>query len=159
MFIIFGWGKVTTKAHGWTEPEYCEYCRNTPRHALVEKRVWFTLFFIPVIPYEHKHLCLCPICQSGYEYPKDVFRELVSRTNGSSLAVKESPMQTQASIESASPPLDSHSDQLSLPAIDSEQATALPSVEQALWRCRCGNVNSPSTATCLKCGRSPQAII
>lgn len=28
-------------------------------------RTWFTLFFIPVIPYENKHILLCEICSNG----------------------------------------------------------------------------------------------
>lgn len=30
-------------------------------------KVWFTLFFLPVLPYESKHYLLCEICSRGIE--------------------------------------------------------------------------------------------
>ena len=33
-------------------------------------RRWFTLFFIPVIPYESGHLMICPVCGHGMELDK-----------------------------------------------------------------------------------------
>ena len=37
---------------------------------------WFTLFFIPVIPYEIKFFLTCPICQYGINRDTAQFHEL-----------------------------------------------------------------------------------
>lgn len=159
MFIIFGWGKVTSKTHGWTEAEYCEYCRNTPRHVLVEKRTWFTLFFIPIIPYEHKHLCLCPICHSGYEYPKEVFHQLVLKSNDPALESTQSQLPTSTIPASMSTVGQLEGGHLQGQPMNSKQVAVLTSDEQSTWRCKCGNVNPSPSDFCLKCRRSFQAII
>ncbi|MCK4324641.1 MAG: hypothetical protein KAW89_08935 [Armatimonadetes bacterium] len=43
---------------------------------LIEVSTWFTLFFIPVIPYERKRLLLCPVCQHGMELDRAEFSRL-----------------------------------------------------------------------------------
>lgn len=78
MFFIFGWGKTTVSEKGRTPEHYCEQCRNQTKFLLAERRTWFTLFFIPVIPYEHERLVLCPICSSGYVLNESQFRTAVS---------------------------------------------------------------------------------
>jgi Fe2+ or Zn2+ uptake regulation protein len=67
MFIIFGWGHQTIKQYGATLPIKCPNCNNSVFLHLVQTRTWFTLFFIPVIPYESKHYLLCEICGQGIE--------------------------------------------------------------------------------------------
>jgi hypothetical protein len=34
---------------------------------LVRARDWFTLFFIPVLPYETKYFLECPSCKNAFE--------------------------------------------------------------------------------------------
>lgn len=67
MFVIFGWGRQTRKEFGPTIPITCPNCRNRAYMHLSRLRTWFTLFFIPVIPYESKHLLLCEVCSQGIE--------------------------------------------------------------------------------------------
>ena len=67
MFIIFGWNYPSSKNYGPTLPTKCPHCGNDVFYHLLHKRLWFTLFFIPVIPYESKHYLLCNICSNGYE--------------------------------------------------------------------------------------------
>ena len=67
MFIIFGWGHQTMKQYGATLPIKCSNCNNSVFLHLVQTRTWFTLFFIPVIPYESKHYLLCEVCGQGIE--------------------------------------------------------------------------------------------
>jgi len=62
MFILFGFGKQTTKNHGKVEQKYCYHCHNESAWDLMSIRTWFTLFFIPVIPYKSEHIVKCPIC-------------------------------------------------------------------------------------------------
>ncbi len=65
--LIFGWGKKTKKDHGATYPLECSNCNNSTFAQLVESKEWFTLFFIPIIPYNAKYFLLCKVCNYGVE--------------------------------------------------------------------------------------------
>jgi len=65
--IIFGWGHQTRKGYGPTLPLTCPNCNNKVFWHLSHLRVWLTLFFIPVIPYESRYYLLCEICSQGVE--------------------------------------------------------------------------------------------
>lgn len=65
--LIFGWGHQTKKDYGPTFPMKCPNCNNNTYWHFVHYRVWFTLFFIPVIPYESKYYLLCEVCSKGIE--------------------------------------------------------------------------------------------
>lgn len=75
MFIVFGWGRQTVKKHGPVYKLHCDHCKNDEYWQLYSKKTWFTLFFIPVIPYETENLILCPICSYGVKLDNDKFRE------------------------------------------------------------------------------------
>lgn len=76
MFILFGWGRYTVKNHGPVETYHCEHCNNDKYWNLYTRRTWFTLFFIPIIPYSSEHLLLCPICNYGVKVDKEKFNDL-----------------------------------------------------------------------------------
>lgn len=63
--IIFGWGRRTNTHFGPTVPLKCPKCNNNTYWHLYRYRTWFTLFFVPVIPYENKHVLLCEVCSNG----------------------------------------------------------------------------------------------
>ena len=63
--IIFGWGHGTKKNYGATLAITCPNCKNKTWLQLSRNRKWFTLFFIPVIPYSTKHLLCCDVCSHG----------------------------------------------------------------------------------------------
>lgn len=65
MFILFGWGHQTTKIFGVTIKNLCSNCNNEEYWVLQRTITWFTLFFIPVIPYSIKYFMHCPICERG----------------------------------------------------------------------------------------------
>lgn len=65
MPIIFGWGRQTTKQIGIAFKYLCNHCHNEEFWILSKITTWFTLFFIPVIPYSTKYLLSCPVCQYG----------------------------------------------------------------------------------------------
>lgn len=75
MFIIFGWGRQTLKSFGPVLKYHCDHCNNDKHWVLYCKRTWFTLFFIPVIPYSTEYLMLCPVCKYGVKLEKDRFEE------------------------------------------------------------------------------------
>jgi uncharacterized protein YbaR (Trm112 family) len=81
MFFFFGWGHRTTTEHGPTIPGTCPNCKNQTWLHLLSYRTWFTLFFIPVIPYESKTLLICPVCSAGVELHLDQV-ERAKRLNG-----------------------------------------------------------------------------
>ncbi|MDP4182817.1 MAG: zinc-ribbon domain-containing protein [Bacillota bacterium] len=63
MFILFGWGKQTIKNEGPVLRYHCQHCNNDEFWQLCTRKTWFTLFFIPVIPYSTERLLVCPICK------------------------------------------------------------------------------------------------
>lgn len=63
--IIFGWGKQTIWTIGAVFKQLCSNCNNEDYWVLIRRTTWFTLFFIPVIPYNTEWLLLCPVCQYG----------------------------------------------------------------------------------------------
>lgn len=67
MFFIFGWGRGTATDLGPTLPLTCPNCRNDTVWHFHEHKKWFTLFFLPVFPYDTKHVLLCPICSHGIQ--------------------------------------------------------------------------------------------
>ena len=63
--IIFGWGRQTIKQIGIAFKNLCNHCHNEDYWILTRITTWFTLFFIPVIPYSIKYLLSCPVCKYG----------------------------------------------------------------------------------------------
>jgi len=75
MFIVFGWGHQSRKDFGATLELNCPNCNNDSWWHLSQYKAWFTLFFIPIIPYESKYFMHCNICSSGIEIEKDKLAE------------------------------------------------------------------------------------
>jgi len=67
MFFIFGWGKGTLKDFGPCLPVQCPNCHNKSMWHLLFRRTWFSLFFIPVFPYDSRHYMMCNVCSYGFE--------------------------------------------------------------------------------------------
>ena len=78
MFIIWGFGKKTVKEFGELNESNCGYCNNNVRWKLVKITTWFTLFFIPIIPYHKEYLVVCPVCRNGKSLKKDEFMDLAN---------------------------------------------------------------------------------
>lgn len=76
MFVIWGFGKVTRKIIGGVSNHTCTYCNQTSMWNLCVVRTWFTLFFIPIIPYKTSYQIACPNCNSFVELTKEQFIEL-----------------------------------------------------------------------------------
>lgn len=65
--IVWGWGRQTTRNYGPALPLACPNCRNSGFWRLERRATWFTLFFVPAIPYKWKHVLLCETCSHGIE--------------------------------------------------------------------------------------------
>ena len=79
MFIIWGWGKQTRKVIGNVFRRTCNYCNTDQIWQLCLIRTWFTIFFIPVIPYAKSYQISCPNCKSYVEVTKEAFEDLKSK--------------------------------------------------------------------------------
>ena len=65
--LVFGWGGGRIQDHGPALPMSCSNCNNeTVLHA-VTMRKFFSLFWIPLIPYSRKDMLMCSVCTRGLE--------------------------------------------------------------------------------------------
>jgi endogenous inhibitor of DNA gyrase (YacG/DUF329 family) len=83
--IILGWGKVTKKFIGGVFQRTCSYCNQTTIWQLCIKRTWFTLFFIPIIPYAKTYEATCPSCGSYVELTEEQFEKMKTQLEGANL--------------------------------------------------------------------------
>lgn len=76
--IIYGWGKTTDKIVGEYAPSQCQNpnCGVWIGRQLIKRRTWFTLFWIPIIPYKTEYFLLCANCKLGTQLSKEQFKEL-----------------------------------------------------------------------------------
>lgn len=79
--IIWGWGRVTRKVIGPVFQKTCNYCNSTSIWQLCVIRTWFTLFFIPIIPYGKRYCIVCPNCGSYIKLTKQQFNEMKAGIN------------------------------------------------------------------------------
>lgn len=78
MFFIFGWGKQLRKNFGAVLNFKCSHCNNESPWNLFRISTWFSLFFIPVIPYSVEKYILCPVCQYGIKLNNEQFEKFKS---------------------------------------------------------------------------------
>lgn len=76
MFILFGTKRTEKKLTAGREFQ-CPRCGNIRRWPLVQYTSWFSLFFIPVIPYSRKYYEMCPICRAGRELNSSQAKKLM----------------------------------------------------------------------------------
>ncbi|RYG30316.1 zinc-ribbon domain-containing protein [bacterium] len=73
--LIFGFGRTRFKDFGADRPVTCERCGNEVQYRFMERKTWFTLFFIPLIPYASAKLVLCPICNNAIQMDPAVWAQ------------------------------------------------------------------------------------
>lgn len=61
--IIYGWGHKTIKYFYDVLLMRCGNCGEKALFLLCRQRLWFTLFFIPIIPYSSEYTLVCTGCQ------------------------------------------------------------------------------------------------
>lgn len=88
MFFVFGWGRQTRKNFGIVSKLKCDHCGNDDYWKLLRLTEWFTLFFIPVIPYSSEKYLLCPICEYGIKLDDAKFNELRPIAEANQLLIK-----------------------------------------------------------------------
>lgn len=77
MFIIWGFGYKTVKSFGTVAERPCENCKNRVNDEILKVTTWFTLFFIPILPYRKEFLLVCPICRNALKISKVDFEMIV----------------------------------------------------------------------------------
>ena len=78
--IIWGW-RTTQKEMGVIGIYHCNHCGNDGTWKVTKYVSWFTLFFIPIIPYRFRYFVACPICSYGTELTKKQYNELMEKIN------------------------------------------------------------------------------
>ncbi len=73
MFIIFG-TRTLVKEYG-TKVYNCGHCNNMSDFQYARVSKFFSLFFIPIIPYSFKYVMYCKICKAMREMSKEEFME------------------------------------------------------------------------------------
>ena len=61
----------------------CNYCNSTHMWQLCKNRTWFTLFFIPIIPYNTHYSISCPNCNSYIEITAQQFSTMKAEMEAS----------------------------------------------------------------------------
>ena len=78
MFLIWGFGHQTTKDYGVDRSNRCGHCNNMVERRFLRITTWFTLFFIPIIPYRRQYAIVCPICNDIIILSKEEFMDGVA---------------------------------------------------------------------------------
>ena len=65
MLLILGFGRKKKKDRGEIVQVKCPRCANTVFYHYTHTRTWFTLYFIPILPYRSERRLECPICSHG----------------------------------------------------------------------------------------------
>ncbi len=73
MFFVFGWGRTTQKNVRDVLVLRCANCNNVGTWHALRRKTWFTLFFVPVIPYKNYAFLHCGVCSRGWELTGDEF--------------------------------------------------------------------------------------
>ena len=89
MIFIFGLGKITKRNYGSLHDKKCKFCQENNEYELLRTITWFTLFFIPIIPYRFMYYLVCPNCEHGYEITRDQFDSIRETGLGSNIHQKD----------------------------------------------------------------------
>lgn len=78
MFIIWGF-RETEKELGNVDYLHCNTCNNDSIWRLKKITSWFTLFFIPLIPYHRKYHVYCPVCHWAAKVPSEEAKRIMEK--------------------------------------------------------------------------------
>ncbi len=90
MFIIWG-SRQTRKVFGSYEQARCGRCNNVVSWQLIKVTNWFTIFFIPIIPYSSRYFEQCPICSGAVSLTKEEFNQKVAAMKNPVSTVETAP--------------------------------------------------------------------
>jgi hypothetical protein len=84
--IVFG-GRTTITQVGTVGFYPCPNCQNYAPFSLHHRRVWFTLFWIPLIPYHSDFFLACDICSRGAVLTRQQAQAVLNETARAAQAV------------------------------------------------------------------------
>lgn len=77
MLIVYG-TRTTKKNMGSIERQnHCGCCGNMSHHEKWRMIDWFTLYWIPLIPYRFRYFQVCPHCQNAFKLTREEAKERV----------------------------------------------------------------------------------
>lgn len=146
--IIFGWGHQTIKNIGPTFKNHCNHCNNEDYWTLTKYTTWFTLFFIPVIPYSIKYFLSCPVCQYGITLDNNQLEQIKPIAEANQLLIdgKITEIEYKAKVEQLGN---------GAPSVEGEviEEKPLSNTEETNKFCsECGTKISEDTKFCGNCG-------
>ncbi len=78
MLILFGTRRMNKEMGVDNRQLYkCPHCNNVSHYKIVRNRLYFTLFFVPVLPLSSTYYEVCPICERGGIITKAIAKEAV----------------------------------------------------------------------------------
>jgi len=80
MFIIYG-TKSFEKTLAAAGPDLCPVCQQNTQYTILRVIRWFTLFYIPIIPFSFKYYRVCGYCRNSVSMDSAVAKEIVKRVN------------------------------------------------------------------------------
>ena len=86
--IIWGFGRITNNFKGGVSEKMCTHCNTNSIWQLCIMKTWFTLFFIPIVPYKKQYCIMCPKCKSYIEIKKDKYIEELESINNQKMLVQ-----------------------------------------------------------------------
>ena len=87
MLIIWGF-RDTDRDLGVVDYLHCNRCNNDSNWRLQRTTSWFTLFFIPVIPYRRVYYVYCPVCHWTTEIPKEEAKRIMAQNGAMAMVQK-----------------------------------------------------------------------
>lgn len=153
--IIFGWGFQTIKNFGPAFRRLCDHCHNEEYWILTRIMTWFTLFFIPIFPYEVKHHLACPICKYGLVLNGDQTSKIKPVAIANQLLIDGKITQEEYALRLGEPSTSAEPEAIS----EAVEAKTLPEgTKVALSYCAgCGNEVVDELKFCGHCGTAVPA--
>jgi hypothetical protein len=145
--LIFGWGFQTKKDFGQLGPYLCNHCNNVQQWHLYRVTTWFTIFFIPIIPYSIEKFLICPICEHGIKLDGMKFDELKTVIEQQGLYSDE--VISSESYDAKEEEIIENNNQM----IDANQGNDKEMKKYSDQYCsQCGAKNGSESNFCTKCG-------
>ena len=75
MFVLIGFGNEKRHDYGPAIPILCPNCHNQAYLRLIEIKKRFSLFLVPLFPYDWTYLLVCEVCSRGIELDEEQFEK------------------------------------------------------------------------------------
>lgn len=159
--IIFGWNHQTIWNVGFVFRQLCDHCHNEEYWVLMRRTTWFTLFFIPVIPYKTEWLLLCPVCKYGVELKSEQVEKLrpVAETNNLLATKQITEDEYRRRMNSITGSVVTVSEAPEATPIETKEIAKEIAATKTVFCGDCGKEIKPDGRFCTNCGSQvPQAV-